>query len=56
VLRDGLPVAAHVGGEFKLLARLDGEDEWNARNALLASRGFSANARRGSSVTPAADA
>jgi len=56
VLRDGLPVAAQVGGEFKLLARLDGEDEWNARNALLVSRGFAALARGGDSTAPAADA
>jgi ATP-dependent Lhr-like helicase len=59
VLRDGLPVAAEIGGEFKLLARLDGEEEWSARNALLATPGFTAKARRtrrGDQFAPATDA
>jgi ATP-dependent Lhr-like helicase len=35
LLRDGIPVALHVGGHTELLAVLEPAAEWAARNALL---------------------
>ena len=33
--RDGVPVAAHIGGETRFLESLPADDEWEARNALI---------------------
>ena len=33
--RDGLPVAAHLGGETRFLETLAPKDEWEVRNALI---------------------
>ena len=33
--RDGLPIAVFAGGAIELLERLEPQDEWEARNALL---------------------
>ena len=35
LLRDGLPIAAQVGGEFKALISMTSGDEWRARTRLL---------------------
>jgi ATP-dependent Lhr-like helicase len=33
--RDGLPVAAYVGGEVRLLMQLEPKEQWEAHNAIL---------------------
>jgi ATP-dependent Lhr-like helicase len=33
--RDGLPLALYVGGEVKFLEPLEGQEQWQAQNALL---------------------
>ena len=33
--RDGLPIAAHLGGETRFLETLPPKDEWEVRNALI---------------------
>ena len=33
--RDGLPIAAYVGGEVRFLAQLDPKAQWEAQNAIL---------------------
>ena len=35
LFRDGLPIAAQVGGETRFLETLQANDEWEARNALI---------------------
>src|SRR6185369_10879398 len=35
LLRDGVPIAVHVGGEVKFLTGLGIPEQWEARNALL---------------------
>jgi ATP-dependent Lhr-like helicase len=35
VLRDGVPIATHAGGEVKFLVKLTLPEEWTVRNALL---------------------
>jgi ATP-dependent Lhr-like helicase len=35
VLRDGVPLAVHAGGEVRFLAKLSLPEEWTVRNALL---------------------
>ncbi len=38
LFRDGVPIAARVGGDTRLLDALDPASEWEARNALLRPR------------------
>jgi ATP-dependent Lhr-like helicase len=38
LLRDGVPVAVHAGGETQFLIELPPGSEWTARNALLHGR------------------
>jgi ATP-dependent Lhr-like helicase len=45
LLRDGVPVAAHAGGQTDFLVALDPAAEWAARNALLQRR-FTASIAR----------
>jgi ATP-dependent Lhr-like helicase len=33
--RDGLPVAAYVGGEVRFLMQLEPKEQWDAHNAIL---------------------
>jgi len=33
--RDGVPIAAHVGGEMRFLLSMDGAGQWEAQNAIL---------------------
>lgn len=35
LFRDGLPIAAQIGGETRFLEALPANDEWEARNALI---------------------
>ena len=35
LFRDGLPIAAQIGGETRFLEALQANDEWGARNALI---------------------
>jgi ATP-dependent Lhr-like helicase len=45
LLRDGVVVATHIGGETQFLAELEPAAEWEARNALLHKRVMNMSAR-----------
>jgi len=45
LLRDGVPVAAHAGGQTDFLVALDPPAEWAARNALLHRRFATSSSR-----------
>jgi ATP-dependent Lhr-like helicase len=49
LLRDGVPIASHAGGEVGFLVKLPLPEEWAVRNALL-RRSHSAAAAQGATL------